>query len=97
MHLGAFIATFLSFFFFPHLAQITMDSLSEAAALLSIGSAISIHFIKRRRESRHRERGGLYGRKMAAISVSCCFTAAAQLSMEASGVQSNILSMYFKV
>lgn len=34
-----------------------MDSLSEAAALLSIGSAISIHFIKRRRERDTRREG----------------------------------------
>lgn len=33
-----------------------MNSLSEAAALLSIGSAISIHFIRRETDTEERER-----------------------------------------
>lgn len=72
-----------------------MDSLSEAAALLSIGSAISIHFIKRHRERGTGREGDSMVGKMAAISVSCCYTTA-QLSTEASRVHSNIVSMYFK-
>ena len=52
------------FFFFCHLAQITMNSVSEAAALLSIGSAISIHFIRRETETEERGRGESVGKKM---------------------------------
>lgn len=55
---------------------------SAAAASLYIGSAISIHFIKR-----ERERETLVWKQILGISVSRCYTTAAQLSLERSIVE----------